>query len=106
MGKLSNHFSILDKILQKVIRAGLFCGFMTTRAVGMHCYLLDVPSFFIEDNQRRIAVKWSIITLCQLNISIVFLIFWRIYILGGKEGSQSIPLLPLPVKIYSVTRHQ
>jgi hypothetical protein len=53
---------LVNKILNSVIGAGLFCGFMTTRAVGMNCYLLVVPSFLIKDNRRRVAAMAGFVT--------------------------------------------
>ena len=53
---------LVNKILNSVIGAGLFCGFMTTRAVGMNCYFLVVPSFLIKDNRRRVAAMAGFVT--------------------------------------------
>jgi protein-S-isoprenylcysteine O-methyltransferase Ste14 len=53
---------ILDKILERVIGAGLFCGFMIIPTIGIHCYILVVASFLIEDNQRRVAAMTGFVT--------------------------------------------
>lgn len=53
---------ILDKILNSVIGAGLFCGFMTIPTIALHCYLFVGPSFLTEDNQRRVAAMAGFVT--------------------------------------------
>lgn len=53
---------IFDKILNSVIGAGLFCGFMTIPTIALHCYLFVVPSFLTEDNQRRVAAMAGFVT--------------------------------------------
>jgi len=52
---------ILKKILNSVIGGGLFCGFMTTSTVGLG-YFFGVASFFIKDNQRRVAAMAGFVT--------------------------------------------
>jgi Ycf1 len=53
---------ILEKILNSVIGAGLFCGFMTIPTIALHCYLFVGPSFLTEDNQRRVAAMAGFVT--------------------------------------------
>lgn len=53
---------IFDKILNSVIGAGLFCGFMTIPTIALHCYLFVGPSFLTEDNQRRVAAMAGFVT--------------------------------------------
>ena len=53
---------ILEKILNSVIGAGLFCGFMTIPTIALHCYLFVGPSFLTEDNQRRVAAMTGFVT--------------------------------------------
>jgi hypothetical protein len=53
---------ILDKILNSVIGAGLFCGFMTIPTIALHCYLFVGPSFLTEDNRRRVAAMAGFVT--------------------------------------------
>lgn len=50
---------IMDKILKKVIGEGLFRELMTIPFVGMNCYLLVVPNFFIKDNLRRVVATMT-----------------------------------------------
>jgi hypothetical protein len=53
---------IFDKILNSVIGAGLFCGFMTIPTIALHCYLFVGPSFLTEDNRRRVAAMAGFVT--------------------------------------------
>ena len=52
---------LVNKILNSVIGGGLFCGFMTTATVGLG-YFFVVASFFIKDNQGRVAAMTGFVT--------------------------------------------